>query len=757
MARTRRRGRQDDDRFWQLFAAAPSPLALLSPGGFLRRLNPCHLETFGYGCDEIPTMAAWWRRTGVDADLARQASRAWEEARARYARDRTAVKVPWTARCKDGSRRAVLISATAMGEDLLVSFEDAPATSRSPSPLVDRGLLFRMIADLAPFALVVLDGEQRAWYRNDKFTEMFGYDPEPGASLERWWPQAYPDPEYRRQVQGRWTRAAAEAMANRGGIEPQECLVTCKDGSEKHIEFRMVSSGEVNVVIGSDCTARKRVEQALRESEHHYRTLADAGRVLIWASGIDRQCFYFNEPWLRFTGRTLEQEQGDRWLAGVHPADRDHCLHTYHSAFTGRTPFSMEYRLRHADDRYRWVLADGSPRYDSDGRFLGYIGHCLDITEGKRARMQARGFLNTLDSFLLVLDRDGNTSFINSVGCRMIGYAEHELIGRNWFAVGLPQPEGMERDFPVYREVVEGRRALLEHTVTPIRCSDGRQRMLTWHAHTLRDEAGNVEGIICAGNDFEEMAQADDAGRNQGRGRPGNDGQSMATLIHDLKGPLMPIIGLAQLMMRRTSLPEDKIAEYAGAIHTSSTRLAETIEATTKNLQVGDGAGANGEACDLEEVLCAVARSMAIVLLEAQITLRLNDQTVAGYRPTGRVRLFGDRGKMRSVLENLLGNAAKYARSSIDVTLRQDGGGIVLIVDDDGRGIDVAYRKIVFNKYFQIPGSKNGNGVGLYSVRCTVEEYGGSVTAVASPAGGARILVTLPERAAPGSAGRAQA
>jgi len=138
-------------------------------------------------------------------------------------------------------------------------------------------------------------------------------------------------------------------------------------------------------VVLSDISENKRAEAALAESELRYRTLADSGQALIWTAGPDKQCEYFNQPWLNFTGRTLEQERGEGWVQGVHPEDLDRCLTTYSVAFDQREKFSMEYRLLHADGDYRWLQDDGTPRFDGAGHFLGYIGHCLDITARKQA------------------------------------------------------------------------------------------------------------------------------------------------------------------------------------------------------------------------------------------------------------------------------------------------------------------------------------------------------------------------------------
>lgn len=107
---------------------------------------------------------------------------------------------------------------------------------------------------------------------------------------------------------------------------------------------------------------------------------------MIWRADSAARCDYFNQRWLAFTGRTLEDELGDGWSNGVHPDDRDRCLTTYHDAFQRRAPFEVEYRLRRYDGEYRWVLDAGGPVYDAVGQFAGYIGSAVDITDRVEAR-----------------------------------------------------------------------------------------------------------------------------------------------------------------------------------------------------------------------------------------------------------------------------------------------------------------------------------------------------------------------------------
>jgi two-component system NtrC family sensor kinase len=104
----------------------------------------------------------------------------------------------------------------------------------------------------------------------------------------------------------------------------------------------------------------------------------------IWRSGINAKCDFFNKEWYKFTGRTEAEEMGDGWAKGVHPDDLKTCFKTYTDAFNSRIPFSMEYRLMHSDGTYHWLLDCGSPFFDENGEFLGYIGSCYDITDAKK-------------------------------------------------------------------------------------------------------------------------------------------------------------------------------------------------------------------------------------------------------------------------------------------------------------------------------------------------------------------------------------
>jgi PAS domain S-box-containing protein len=116
----------------------------------------------------------------------------------------------------------------------------------------------------------------------------------------------------------------------------------------------------------------------------------DAAPVMIWVSGKDKACVWFNKPWLTFRNRQMDQEIGNGWSEGVHHDDFDRCLKVYSSHFDALQDFRMQYRLRRYDGVYRWIDDTGIPRFARDGTFLGYIGSCIDIHDYREVQSELR-------------------------------------------------------------------------------------------------------------------------------------------------------------------------------------------------------------------------------------------------------------------------------------------------------------------------------------------------------------------------------
>jgi PAS domain S-box-containing protein len=292
---------------------------------------------------------------------------------------------------------------------------------------------FRLAVEAAPSGMVMSASDGTIVLVNSRAEELFGYGRKEllGKSIETLLPEvARPrHPELRKEFLG-------EPQARPMG-RGQEVSARRQDGTQFPVEVGLnpIETEEGTWILNSivDITGRKRTEEALRESEERFRNMADTAPVMIWVAGPNKRCTFFNKTWLDFTGRTMEQEQGDGWAESVHPDDLDRCIATYSSSFEARRRFRMEYRLRRADREFRWVLDDGVPRFTPGGIFAGYIGSCIDITEERRAEEERQKFVSLADrslEFIGMCDLEFRPFYINSAGMRLVGLDNLEAARR---------------------------------------------------------------------------------------------------------------------------------------------------------------------------------------------------------------------------------------------------------------------------------------------------------------------------------------
>jgi PAS domain S-box-containing protein len=185
-----------------------------------------------------------------------------------------------------------------------------------------------------------------------------------------------------------------------------------------------------------------------------YLSFLDNFPALIWRSDVNAKCDYFNQTWLEFTGRNMEQEMGDGWTKGVHPEDLSDCLKNFLKAFHSGQPFALEYPLRRHDGEYRWILDQGRAFNNLDGQFAGYMGSCFDITDRKRAEEVLRGgearFRRIMDSNMqgmLFWNKKGKVTGANDAFLKIVRYTREDLeTGRiNWAAMTPPEYAHLNR------------------------------------------------------------------------------------------------------------------------------------------------------------------------------------------------------------------------------------------------------------------------------------------------------------------------
>ncbi|MBD2435706.1 PAS domain S-box protein [Nostoc sp. FACHB-110] len=299
-----------------------------------------------------------------------------------------------------------------------------------------------------------------------------------------------------------------------------EFRMQCKDGSYKWILDRGQAlwdeAGNLLRMVGShtDITDRKQMEEALKESEGRFRTMADSAPVLLWISDPNGQYTFFNQTWLNFTGRKLAQELGSGWAEGVHCEDWLHYQNIYLQAFATQQPFDVEYRLQRADGEYRWILETGVPRFNVDGSFAGFIGSCVDISDRKQAELalhrQALIFENMYDG-VMIADLNGKIIDWNGAAEWMFGYTKAEIIGKTPSILYKSEPENLLTPKILQEIQQKGRRSGETH----FRRKDGSEGMCETTVILLHNEQGQPIASVSFHHDITERVLAQQALQRQ--------------------------------------------------------------------------------------------------------------------------------------------------------------------------------------------------------------------------------------------------
>lgn len=498
--------------------------------------------------------------------------------------------------------------------------------------------------------------------------------------------------------------------------------------------------------ISKDISEYKKAEVALRESEERFRTMADTAPVLIWMAGCDKFCNYFNANWLEFTGRTLEEEIGNGWIEGVHPDDRERCVEIYFNAFDARQGFSMEYRLQNRDKEYRWILDKGSPRFNPDGSFAGYIGSCIDITERKQAEekiAEQAALLDVATDAILLISLEGNILYCNQGAERMYGWTAEEILGKS-------ANELLYEDFSLeLLEALQGikRSGSWQGELRKV-TKQGREITVASRWTSVRDRAGNPKSILSVDTDITEKKQLESQFlRIQ---RLESLGTLASGIAHDLNNMLTPILAIAQLLPLKL-----------GKVDETSQGMLVMLEANAKR-------GAN-----LVKQVLSFARGDEGKHNVVQVKYLLKDieDFVKGTFPKNIEverdlpeelwTVSADTTQLHQVLMNLVVNARdampdggiltiagrnkfvdqSYAKMNIEAKV---GSYVVITISDTGIGISPQIIDRIFDPFFTTKEIGKGTGLGLSTVLGIVKNHGGFIEVSSQIGKGTQFKVYLP-------------
>jgi PAS domain S-box-containing protein len=501
-------------------------------------------------------------------------------------------------------------------------------------------------------------------------------------------------------------------------------------------------------------------EEAARESEPPFRRMADAAPVLIWVSDTTKACTWFNKWWVDFTGRSIEQLANNGWADDVHPDDLDHCLHIYTCNFDARKPFSMDYRLRRHDGEYRWVLDHGLPRFDSDGKFAGYVGSCIDITERheieeklRESEERFRMMADNISQLAWTCDQLGDVTWYNQRWLDYTGLSFDEM--KDWGWTKYHHPDHIER---VVKSVRRSRETgeVWEDTF-PLRGKDGEYRWFLSRAVPIRDAHGNILRWFGTNTDVTEQRAAEQALRqshemltNQSahlealvQERTAKLQETIAelehfsyTITHDMRGPLRAMQVFGRMIQEDSgNRLSASSADYLRRIMNSARRMDALI---LDSLQY---AKTVRESLPIEAVQPApILRG----ILESYPTLQPPNVQIEIVDPLPSI--MANEAGLAQCFSNLLVNAIKFIKPGVTPAIRvwaaaapaalpasgENGTPpsakfIRLWFEDNGIGISEEYHGRIFGMFQQLDKKYDGTGIGLALVQKTAERMGGKV------------------------------
>ena len=194
------------------------------------------------------------------------------------------------------------------------------------------------------------------------------------------WDALWPE-DYKQDVRN----AVAEAKESRAGRFEGVCPTAKGNLKSWDVQVSPVLDADgqprMLLVVSRDMTNSAKARQALIESETRFRNMADHAPMMMWVTDENGFCTYLNQRWFDFTGQTEAQAAGNGWLDATHLDDKveAECVTVTENAV--HETIRKEYRLRRADGTYRWCLDTASPRFEDDGKFLGYVGSIIDIDD----------------------------------------------------------------------------------------------------------------------------------------------------------------------------------------------------------------------------------------------------------------------------------------------------------------------------------------------------------------------------------------
>ena len=473
---------------------------------------------------------------------------------------------------------------------------------------------------------------------------------------------------------------------------------------------------------------RKRLEQALRDSEAQFRMLVETIPQQVWQSDASGEVIYVNQEWQRFRGLTAEQSRGPGWHSTIHPGDLERVESGWRQAVESGTPFELTYRVREqSSGEFRWVLGRALPLRDQSGRIASWYGTNTDIDRQKRAedalRISEARFRLMVEQNPLsiqIFSPDGETVAVNPAWERLWGVTLQTLGGYNI----LHDAQLLERGvMPQIRRAFDEGVAV---AIPPIAYNPevgefkDEPRYVRAFLYPIL-EAGKVREVILCHEDVTDQLRAEDKLRRTEKLAAA--GRLAATVAHEINNPLAGVTNLVYLIRQTNSLQAAQ--QYAERAEEELLRVAHIAKQTlafyrdTRERRV----------VDVNRAAEFVVQMYHARLAQAEVGVRQD------FGPGATI--FAAEGEVQQILSNLLVNAMDASRPGSQLILRTRTAGprCAITLLDRGCGIPEANRKRIFEPFYTTKADV-GTGLGLWITKELVEKNGGRIRIRSSIAAG---------------------
>ncbi|MFC2084212.1 PAS domain S-box protein [Bacteroidota bacterium] len=296
---------------------------------------------------------------------------------------------------------------------------------------------------------------------------------------------------------------------------PDEFTLTRKDSSKIEVEISThpvkIEGKSVVLGIARDITERKRTEEALSESEKKYRSIVENTSDWIWEMDLKGNHTYSNNIGEKILGYPLNKFYEMDPIGLVHPDDRGKFIETYKKAIQNKAGWNnVVLRWCDKDRKYHYFESSAEPRIDYNGNLIGFIGIDRDITDKKiiekqvlSEKLRAESYLETAAVMMLVLDKKGTVTLINSKGAEILGYSKKYIIGRNWIDNFIPE-ENRTNIKRILKRLMKGEIEFAEYFENAVLCRYKKIKILGWYNTQIKDKSGKVTGILSSAEDITE-------------------------------------------------------------------------------------------------------------------------------------------------------------------------------------------------------------------------------------------------------------